>query len=671
MEERVIQARACQADQGIQAVIIGSLNEDIQQLLAVEVFPDRLQGLDRFLDLICLLGDFSSIIRLSQELLLDCFHLRNVLFLPAGGGSFHQAVENGEKLSVDNDYSQVIMLASAGQIKQASALAAGDLATSGATVQAALDQLGVAINSYNAAARKNVDGLATTMLVVSIAIGCLAVLICIGIVISLVKDHQEAPERRDHQIGHVDGRDARRSEPGLGRRGADGDRRSREAATTVEEVRQTSLIASQKARAVADSAEEAEQVAEEGVAVVSEAIEGLKRISAQMAVAADCVVRLSEQTEAVGEIISTSNDIAEQSNLLSVNAAIEAAKATDAGKGFTVVAEEIKSLAQQSKQGVMQVRSILNDIQKATSAAVMAAEQSCKMVEAHCRQRRCTRTRRSRASARASPPSSQLAMQIAASAQQQLAGMDQISEVMTSINTASTQNAAGAKQMEAEVNHLHELAEEVRSMLGKTAAERAAAEAAHATATEYIRQAMVGALDDDEQRSRGAGDRVITDPTVCGVSAPRREPSPSRETDGKMRSTTMVWRMRANMLGVLALMLVGSVCALIGVSTWISLAIVIAGTVAGLAVAIVSPFRIARHVREIAGSLGASAARMLAVASQVAAGSVQTATSVSEAATTVEEVRQTALIASQKATAVADSAEEAEQATAERQPSGR
>jgi methyl-accepting chemotaxis protein len=399
----------------------------------------------------------------------------------------------------ENNHQQVVMLASAGQIKQASALASGDLATSGATVQAALDQLGVAINNYNAAARKHADNLATTMLIVSVCLGCLAVLICIGIVISLVRITKRRLSDVITKLGTSTAEMlAVASQVSAG--AVQTATSVSEAATTVEEVRQTSLIASQKARAVADSAEEAEQVAEEGVAVVSEAIEGLKRISAQMAVAADCVVRLSEQTEAISEIISTSNDIAEQSNLLSVNAAIEAAKATDAGKGFTVVAEEIKSLAQQSKQGVMQVRGILNDIQKATSAAVMAAEQSCKMVEAHSANAvHSHKTIESLGESVAA--SSQLAMQIAASAQQQLAGMDQISEVMTSINTASTQNAAGSKQMEAEVNHLHELAEEVRSMLGKTTAERAAAEAARSTATEYIRQAMVGGLDEDDHEA--------------------------------------------------------------------------------------------------------------------------------------------------------------------------
>ena len=237
-----------------------------------------------------------------------------------------------------------------------------------------------------------------------------------------------------------------------------------EAATTVDEVRQTSLLSSQKATTVSDSAQTADQVAESGRRAVTETLEGIQRIQDQMAVVADSVVRLSEQTEAVGEIISTSNDLAEQSNLLSVNAAIEAAKASDQGKGFSVVAEEIKNLAMQSKQSVIQVRSILNDIQKATAAAVMAAEQSSKAIEDGARQASESSTA-IESLAESVAAASQSAMQIVASSQQQLVGMDQISEAMSSIDQASAQNAAGARQMETEVQHLQELAAAMRQMV--------------------------------------------------------------------------------------------------------------------------------------------------------------------------------------------------------------
>lgn len=237
-----------------------------------------------------------------------------------------------------------------------------------------------------------------------------------------------------------------------------------EAATTVDEVRQTTLLSSQKAATVSETAQQADAVADAGRQAVIETMEGIQHIQEQMAVVADSVVRLSEQTEAVGEIISTSNDIAEQSNLLSVNAAIEAAKATDRGKGFSVVAEEIKNLAAQSKQAVVQVRSILNDIQRATSQAVMATEQSAKAIEAGARQA-SESSEAIDSLAESVALAAQSAVQIVASSQQELVGMDQISDAMQSIDVASSQNATGAKQIETEVRHLQELAEMLRRLV--------------------------------------------------------------------------------------------------------------------------------------------------------------------------------------------------------------
>src|SRR5207249_1896404 len=148
--------------------------------------------------------------------------------------------------------------------------------------------------------------------------------------------------------------------------------------------------------------------------------------------------------------------IYEQSNLLAVNAAIEAAKAGEQGKGFAVVAQEVKSLAEQSKQATVQVRKLLNDIQKATSAAVMATEQGNKAVEAGVKQ--STEAGGSiRLLAENLGQAAQAATQIAASSQQQLVGMDQVALAMENIRQASTQNVASTKQAEVSAENLHKL----------------------------------------------------------------------------------------------------------------------------------------------------------------------------------------------------------------------
>src|SRR2546429_5481422 len=112
----------------------------------------------------------------------------------------------------------------------------------------------------------------------------------------------------------------------------------------------------------------------------------MQGIRGQMSSIAESILSLSAQSQAIGAIIASVDDLAAQSKLLAVNAAIEAAKAGEQGKGFAVVAQEVKSLAEQSKQATVQVRKLLNDIQKATSAAVMATEQGNKAVEAGVKQ---------------------------------------------------------------------------------------------------------------------------------------------------------------------------------------------------------------------------------------------------------------------------------------------
>jgi methyl-accepting chemotaxis protein len=123
-----------------------------------------------------------------------------------------------------------------------------------------------------------------------------------------------------------------------------------ETTTTVEEVKQTAEVSNQKAKAVSESSMRTSEISTEGIKAIANTIEGMNRIRQQMNAIAAMVVRLSDQSQTIGEITSTVNELAEQSNLLAVNAAIEAAKAGEQGKGFTVVAQEIKMLADRSKE---------------------------------------------------------------------------------------------------------------------------------------------------------------------------------------------------------------------------------------------------------------------------------------------------------------------------------
>lgn len=237
-----------------------------------------------------------------------------------------------------------------------------------------------------------------------------------------------------------------------------------ETSTTVDEVKQTAQVSAQKARAVAEAAQKTAQISQDGRRAVEENIKGAQDGKARMETIAERILQLSEQGQAIGEIIATVNDLAEQSNLLAVNAGIEAAKAGEAGKGFAVVAVEVKSLAEQSKQATAQVRGILSEIQRATQGAVMATEQGVKASDAGVA-----------VAAKAGDAirlltdslteSAQAAQQILVSAQQQLAGVDQIALAMQNIQQASTQNMASTRQVERAAQDLSELTRRLKTLV--------------------------------------------------------------------------------------------------------------------------------------------------------------------------------------------------------------
>ncbi len=237
-----------------------------------------------------------------------------------------------------------------------------------------------------------------------------------------------------------------------------------ETTSTVEEVRQAVQLSSQKASRVSENSKQVAQVTQSGKVAVDETSSVMNEIQKQMDSIANTIVRLSEHSQQIGGIIASVNDIADQSNLLAVNAAIEAAKAGEQGKGFAVVAQEIKSLAQQSKQSTAQIRNILSDIQKATTAAVMATEQGSKAVEKGVKQSGHAGSAILQLAQNVNE-SVQAATQIVASSQQQVVGMDQVGLAMANINQAGTENAASMKQAENAAKDLHELGQKLKLLV--------------------------------------------------------------------------------------------------------------------------------------------------------------------------------------------------------------
>lgn len=229
-----------------------------------------------------------------------------------------------------------------------------------------------------------------------------------------------------------------------------------EIATTIDEVKQTARLASDKSTSVTQSAERTRLVARSGFEAVDDALAGMQQIREQVQAVAESIMRLGDQTQAIGEIVATVGDLAEQSNLLGVNASIEAVKAGEFGKGFSVVAQEVKALADQSKQATAQVRGILADVQKAMTKAVMQAEQGTKAVAAG-HERAQAGGEALRTLYTSIEESNEVALQIAATSSQQMVGMDQIADAMEYITQASQDNVGGIRQVDTAARDLHEL----------------------------------------------------------------------------------------------------------------------------------------------------------------------------------------------------------------------
>jgi methyl-accepting chemotaxis protein len=236
-----------------------------------------------------------------------------------------------------------------------------------------------------------------------------------------------------------------------------------EISTTVDEVRAASEQTAHKAREVAEQAKGSVQVSDEGTKTVETIAQAMEEIRERVEAIARDIVTLSEQMQQIGEITATVNDLADQSNILALNASIEAAKAGEHGKGFAVVATEVRNLAEQSKGATAQVRRILGDIQKATTAVVFATEQGSKVVEEGLELggragegiRSLTETIRE---------ASHAVQQIAASAHQQSVGMDQIAYAIKDVNESTSQFVTGAQQSQQAAEDLNELSRQLAAL---------------------------------------------------------------------------------------------------------------------------------------------------------------------------------------------------------------
>lgn len=233
-----------------------------------------------------------------------------------------------------------------------------------------------------------------------------------------------------------------------------------ETAATADQITHSGARISARAQEVIQAAQQSVQTSASGLRAVEDAARAMDAIREQGEIVATNIVALSEKTLAIGEIITTVNDISERAHLLALNAAIEAAAAGENGRSFAVVASELKVLADQAKEATVQVRSILGEIQRGINSSVMMTEEAVKRVAVG-RERSGLTERTIEAITASVQESVQTFQQIVASTNQQQIGIEQVMGALQNIRQASQQTAAGTRQLEVAASSLAELSNQL------------------------------------------------------------------------------------------------------------------------------------------------------------------------------------------------------------------
>jgi methyl-accepting chemotaxis protein len=151
-------------------------------------------------------------------------------------------------------------------------------------------------------------------------------------------------------------------------------------ATASEELAATAQEVASSAAGAAEAATTADAATVAGKQVVMHAIDAINKLDADVGVVGNTLDELAQQSAAIGKVLDVIRGIAEQTNLLALNAAIEAARAGEQGRGFAVVADEVRSLAQRTQESTQEIQATIEQLQLGSNAAVQAMEQSRKRV---------------------------------------------------------------------------------------------------------------------------------------------------------------------------------------------------------------------------------------------------------------------------------------------------
>ncbi|ABC32947.1 Methyl-accepting chemotaxis protein [Hahella chejuensis KCTC 2396] len=238
-------------------------------------------------------------------------------------------------------------------------------------------------------------------------------------------------------------------------------------ATAMQEMTAASQQVAENASNAAEVAHETDVAAKDGMDAMKRANDAIKRLSQQVSSSSDTVKKLAEDTKNVGTVLNVIRGIAEQTNLLALNAAIEAARAGEQGRGFAVVADEVRSLAQKTQNSTAEIESIIDSVQNGAKNTVSVMEASNRITD-ECSGYFASASEKLSSISEAIAKVNALNTEVATASDEQLSVSEDIAknlEEVSELTDESARNATSAKDKIGRLSHLAERASELSSRL--------------------------------------------------------------------------------------------------------------------------------------------------------------------------------------------------------------
>ena len=236
--------------------------------------------------------------------------------------------------------------------------------------------------------------------------------------------------------------------------------------SAVEELTVSMKQVSNNAEASAEAARRALDAAEQGNRSVRDTLEGMQRIRSSVQATAKKIKSLGDRSLEISEIINVINDITEQTNLLALNAAIEAARAGEAGRGFAVVADEVRKLAEHSRTATKDIAALIKAIQAETNEAVVVMEEGTREVEVGARLADQAGKALEAISA-VVRQSAELVQEISLASKQQVRGTEGVANAMQIISNITRQTSQGARQTARSTEQMVKMSEQLNEALSQ------------------------------------------------------------------------------------------------------------------------------------------------------------------------------------------------------------